>query len=259
MEPVVRQAREAAHALSAAGLAAAPRAQVLSRSTPTAPGSSSPAAPRSRPAATLTRPPRGAPVGVALRRTLAWRRGAKASERPPTHGLRRDGPRADRGKQVVLHVAPERFVLFAHLKPGGVLVREAEQVEWGARLAQCGNSGNTSAPHLAGPESRRRRGPGSTHLAPNLLGLGHQRHEAQPPPSTAGSTERPPRTSASSARPTGDSGSGAEAARLRRPRERAGPRQARARCEDGAYSPTRAHPRTVPCETLAAGPTRTAA
>jgi hypothetical protein len=52
------------------------------------------------------------------------------------------------GNQVVLQVAPERFVLFAHLKQGSVVVHEGEHVECGKVLAQCGNSGNTSAPHL---------------------------------------------------------------------------------------------------------------
>jgi hypothetical protein len=52
------------------------------------------------------------------------------------------------GNHVVLQVAPERFVLFAHLKQGSAAVREGEGVKCGTVLAQCGNSGNTSAPHL---------------------------------------------------------------------------------------------------------------
>jgi hypothetical protein len=52
------------------------------------------------------------------------------------------------GNNVVLEVGPERFVLFAHLKQGSVLVHEGERVDCGTVLAQCGNSGNTSAPHL---------------------------------------------------------------------------------------------------------------
>ncbi len=52
------------------------------------------------------------------------------------------------GNHVVLQVAPERFVLFAHLKQGSVQVHAGERVECGKVLAQCGNSGNTSAPHL---------------------------------------------------------------------------------------------------------------
>lgn len=52
------------------------------------------------------------------------------------------------GNHIVLRVAPERFVMFAHLKQGSVVVREGEHVERGKELAQCGNSGNTTAPHL---------------------------------------------------------------------------------------------------------------
>lgn len=49
---------------------------------------------------------------------------------------------------MVLQVGSERFILFAHLKQGSVLVHEGEHVDCGKVLAQCGNSGNTSAPHL---------------------------------------------------------------------------------------------------------------
>lgn len=52
------------------------------------------------------------------------------------------------GNNVVLQVGPERYVLFAHLKQGSVVVHEGEHVACGAVLAQCGNSGNTTAPHL---------------------------------------------------------------------------------------------------------------
>lgn len=52
------------------------------------------------------------------------------------------------GNNVVLQVGPERFILFAHLKQGSVVVHEGDRVECGKVLAQCGNSGNTSAPHL---------------------------------------------------------------------------------------------------------------
>lgn len=52
------------------------------------------------------------------------------------------------GNNVVLQVGPERFILFAHLKQGSVVVNEGDHVECGKVFAQCGNSGNTSAPHL---------------------------------------------------------------------------------------------------------------
>lgn len=52
------------------------------------------------------------------------------------------------GNHVVLEVAPERFVLFGHLKQGSVQVREGDAIPCGRQLAQCGNSGNTTVPHL---------------------------------------------------------------------------------------------------------------
>jgi murein DD-endopeptidase MepM/ murein hydrolase activator NlpD len=39
-------------------------------------------------------------------------------------------------------------VLLAHLQRRSVTVRRGEQVEPGARMARCGNSGNSSEPHL---------------------------------------------------------------------------------------------------------------
>jgi hypothetical protein len=52
------------------------------------------------------------------------------------------------GNHVVLEIAPSRYVLFAHLRQRTSLVRVGDHVECGQPLAQCGNSGNTSAPHL---------------------------------------------------------------------------------------------------------------
>jgi hypothetical protein len=52
------------------------------------------------------------------------------------------------GNHVVLRIGEERFVLFAHLKQGSVVVHEGDEVAAGQLLAQCGNSGNTSSPHL---------------------------------------------------------------------------------------------------------------
>lgn len=40
------------------------------------------------------------------------------------------------------------FLILAHLQPGSVAVRAGQRVETGALLGRCGNSGNTSEPHL---------------------------------------------------------------------------------------------------------------
>ena len=60
---------------------------------------------------------------------------------PPTF---RDLP----GNRVVLRVAPGMYLLYAHMKPGSVRVREGERVRRGQMLGKLGNSGNSATPHL---------------------------------------------------------------------------------------------------------------
>ena len=52
------------------------------------------------------------------------------------------------GNVLVLELAPERFALMAHLQAGSIEVQRGDRVVAGQQLARCGNSGNTSAPHL---------------------------------------------------------------------------------------------------------------
>ncbi|MEO5957927.1 MAG: M23 family metallopeptidase [Opitutaceae bacterium] len=52
------------------------------------------------------------------------------------------------GNHLVLDLGTGNFVLLAHLKRNSLLVRVGDKVEVGQPIAQCGNSGNTSAPHL---------------------------------------------------------------------------------------------------------------
>ena len=52
------------------------------------------------------------------------------------------------GNHVIMRIAPDTYVMFAHLKRGSVAVRLHQQVKRGAQLAQVGNSGNTTAAHL---------------------------------------------------------------------------------------------------------------
>ncbi len=53
-----------------------------------------------------------------------------------------------RGNYILIQHADNEYGLYAHLKPGSICVREGQIVQRGQRLAQCGNSGNTSEPHL---------------------------------------------------------------------------------------------------------------
>lgn len=52
------------------------------------------------------------------------------------------------GDRSRLDLGNERFVLLGHLQKGSVLVAEGDAVHAGQPIAKCGNSGNTSHPHL---------------------------------------------------------------------------------------------------------------
>jgi hypothetical protein len=52
------------------------------------------------------------------------------------------------GNHVVIEIGPARYVLLAHLRSGSVAVKEGQVVRAGEPLGRCGNSGNTSQPHL---------------------------------------------------------------------------------------------------------------
>ncbi|MDG4825542.1 M23 family metallopeptidase [Asanoa sp. WMMD1127] len=59
----------------------------------------------------------------------------------------RAGSGAIAGNHVVLEVG-DAFVLLAHLRAGSVQVRVGDAVTAGQQLAACGNSGNSTQPHL---------------------------------------------------------------------------------------------------------------
>ena len=52
------------------------------------------------------------------------------------------------GNYLSLDVGNGRYVLMAHLKKGSVRVKVGDVVRAGQAIARCGNSGNTSQPHL---------------------------------------------------------------------------------------------------------------
>jgi hypothetical protein len=53
-----------------------------------------------------------------------------------------------RGNYVVIQHAENEYSLLAHLMLGSILVNEGQNVKRGQLIAMCGNSGNTSEPHL---------------------------------------------------------------------------------------------------------------
>ena len=52
------------------------------------------------------------------------------------------------GNHVVIALERGGYLVIAHLKKGSVVAREGEVIEEGAPLGACGNSGNTSEPHV---------------------------------------------------------------------------------------------------------------
>ncbi|WP_026775953.1 peptidoglycan DD-metalloendopeptidase family protein [Polaribacter sp. Hel_I_88] len=52
------------------------------------------------------------------------------------------------GNTVVLKTANNEFILFAHFKENSIVVEENQQIKQGDLLGLCGNSGNSSEPHL---------------------------------------------------------------------------------------------------------------
>jgi murein DD-endopeptidase MepM/ murein hydrolase activator NlpD len=52
------------------------------------------------------------------------------------------------GNYIVIEHAPGEFSLLGHLQNGSVEVKIGQTVQRGQRVARCGNSGNTSQPHL---------------------------------------------------------------------------------------------------------------
>lgn len=52
------------------------------------------------------------------------------------------------GNAVVLAHGPALYTVYAHLKPGTIVVKQGELVAAGAELARCGSSGRSPAPHL---------------------------------------------------------------------------------------------------------------
>jgi len=52
------------------------------------------------------------------------------------------------GNHIILKIAPNRFVTYAHLQKGSIKVRNGQHVHRGDVLALLGNSGNTTGAHL---------------------------------------------------------------------------------------------------------------
>lgn len=52
------------------------------------------------------------------------------------------------GNHVVIEAGPKEFIYLAHFRKGSITVKEGDKVVAGKELGKCGNSGNTSGPHI---------------------------------------------------------------------------------------------------------------
>lgn len=52
------------------------------------------------------------------------------------------------GNSITLDIGNGHYVLYAHLKPKSIRVKEGERVKTGQQIAEVGNTGNSSGPHL---------------------------------------------------------------------------------------------------------------
>jgi Protein of unknown function (DUF3887)/Peptidase family M23 len=57
-------------------------------------------------------------------------------------------PKQVTGNTIILETQNKEYILFAHLKEKSIAVKEGQNVEQGDLLGLCGNSGNSSEPHL---------------------------------------------------------------------------------------------------------------
>jgi hypothetical protein len=52
------------------------------------------------------------------------------------------------GNHVIVEIAPHRYVLYAHMRPGTVQVKAGDRVRTGQILGHVGNTGSSAEPHL---------------------------------------------------------------------------------------------------------------
>lgn len=57
-------------------------------------------------------------------------------------------PRYPGANTITLDLGNKTYCFYAHLKPGSIKVHEGDKVKRGQEIAQLGNAGNSSAPHL---------------------------------------------------------------------------------------------------------------
>ncbi|MER6995192.1 M23 family metallopeptidase [Streptomyces sp. NPDC000410] len=89
------------------------------------------------------------------------------------------------GNHLVLDLGDCTYAMYAHLRRGSLVVREGDRVRAGQLLAECGNSGNSSEPHvhfqlMDGPDLSVARGIPFTWRGIGVPGNGETFYSAVP-------------------------------------------------------------------------------
>ncbi len=90
----------------------------------------------------------GTPVLAPLAGTVAMVQTGVADSPPWTAKQQHQNPLQPRGNFVAIEGPDATFLIVAHLQHGSVAVEPGEVVAEGQLLGRCGNSGNTSEPHI---------------------------------------------------------------------------------------------------------------
>jgi hypothetical protein len=87
----------------------------------------------------------GVPVVAPVSGLVIEAHGGEPDEVP---GITSNNVIAPTGNHVVIQLETGTYLVIAHLKQGSVVVKTGETVEEGQLIGECGNSGNTSEPHI---------------------------------------------------------------------------------------------------------------
>jgi len=87
----------------------------------------------------------GIPVVAPVSGPVAYARDGEPDHSP---GVLSNNFQAPTGNHVVIQLETGTYLVIAHLKQGSVVVKAGETVQEGQVIGQCGNSGNTSEPHI---------------------------------------------------------------------------------------------------------------
>lgn len=88
----------------------------------------------------------GVPVFAPVDGTIVSAHDGEPDETP---GVTSNNFEAPTGNHVMIHIEEtDTYLVIAHLQNGSVLVKTGDQVKEGQAIGACGNSGNTSEPHI---------------------------------------------------------------------------------------------------------------